>query len=154
MYKVKIHTSRYQDVVFGFVLLEDYIENECNSIVMHQTDGVLCHQVEIEGIYCPLPEPYSFDKDSNLVKILSEYNYDPERVEEYNSVDQIWSDINDKLFFDYQEVNNLKLDYPTSSEGVKWIKITDIEDEQRYCDNYNEILEEDIVIPLLYQNSD
>ena len=88
-----------------------------------QTSGVMCSQVEIEGIFIPLDEPQEWDeKNQKWIKLLegltaANYTY------AYKQIASIWKRINLKLGFGYKGVDE-PAGQPWTQEGIKWIKIT------------------------------
>ncbi len=81
----------------------------------HQTDGVLCHHIFIEGIFLPLPAP------QGLLSQLTTANYKHNE----KKIMRVWREIDKRLFFGYKKMEAPK-GHPPNQEGIEWIKITGI----------------------------
>ena len=94
----------------------------CKSgfIWQQQTDGVLCNQIFIEGVFIPLNKPRG-DFSNDLLKDLQQANYNGR-----SSTKDIWKRIKEAIHFDFEEVDAPN-DLPISQEGLIWIKLTKFE---------------------------
>lgn len=128
------------------------VPKESGVIWQQQTKGILCHHVQIEGVYIPLDKPREAkenDKSFETIDLLSElkqanYNHNEEKIE------KTWNKIKEQISFDFKEIERPSYDYPSTQEGIKWIKITDCAD--RKWENLSELIGENVV--LVYPNCD
>ena len=92
---------------------------ESGFIWQQQTDGIMCHQIFIEGVFIPLERPKgNFGND--LLKELQEANYDGKSTKE------LWKRIKEAMHFNFEEVDAPE-GMPISQEGLLWIKLTKFE---------------------------
>ena len=122
-------------------ILHDLYEHDfglllpCKSGVTweHQTDGVLCHHILIEGIFLPLQKPNGAltisklgreQNDRDLLSRLTQANYDGGGSENAE-IRRIWQEIDKALLFRYKKTEAPK-GQPPNQEGIRWIKITGI----------------------------
>lgn len=154
--------------VIKYLLVQKFgvlIPEKTGFVFGHQTNGVMCHNVYLEGVFFPLkrpkkfytedeslPERYSYLDDEwgnvDLLSALKYHNY------MYNSemVEKVWSDIKDEMRFEFEEVSRPSEDHPKTCEGLKWIKIKEEQEEYfdfRFGDN---VIGK--TVGLLYPNSD
>jgi len=87
----------------------------------HQTAGVCCNQIFIEGIMIPLDRPSGYNikerKHINYLELLTDANYTGDETAD------IWKKINTSLEFEYKIVKEPPKQ-PRQQEGLIWIKIT------------------------------
>jgi hypothetical protein len=120
---------------FGIVIPE-----ETNKIYKNQTGGMLCSRRWIEGKKILLDRPqteldtklkeykYRFDSDyrndGDMLAALKDanYNHDSDKAKD------IWKDIREKLPFKFEEVESPENEM-SNTEAFKWIKITEIDEE-------------------------
>lgn len=94
----------------------------------HQTNGVACNQIYIEGLMIPLAEPRAWDTKwktwVNYLNKLTNANYC------HKDTSKIWEKINGELDFEYKDVDAPK-GQPNIQEGIKWIFIKKIKYPKR-----------------------
>lgn len=127
------------------------IPKETGIYWRQQTKGVMCHHVDIEGIYLPLREPTEWTGDERI-DLLSElrnanYNHDADRRKE------LWEHIRNELKWEFEWVDPPSDDYPNNQEALRWIKITKAYDGGYFWSQPGENLEGKTVA-LVYPNCD
>lgn len=96
----------------------------------HQTLGVRCNQIFIEGLMIPLSRPKEWNEKSNKwIDYLDQltnanYAYDDQEV------DKLWKKINELLNFRYKEIEPPR-GQPSTQEGIKWITVTSVKYPKR-----------------------
>jgi hypothetical protein len=147
----------------------------CESGVVwrQQTDGVSCHQVEIEGIFIPLDKPIkhtftgqkgtaSFKyKSTKLLEKLTTANY------EGRGTRKIWDDIFETMYefggikledVDWEDVMNdmISRGYPGPCEGYKYVRITKLGElyngKKSWADDLSSLIGKPLI--LIYPNCD
>jgi len=107
-----------------------------------QTQGVLCHHVEIEGVFIPLPYPKKI-----LDKIQTSNYYGLEIP-----LKEAWEDLKkflrEREYLEFEEVEAPK-GFPPNQEGLQWIKI---KKWKSIIDERNKL--EGKIVALYYPNSD
>lgn len=84
-----------------------------------QTEGIMCNQIYIEGVFIPLREPKG-TFGNNLLKELQEANYDG------RPTTKLWNRIKKAMHFDFEEIDAPE-GMPPNQEGLQWIKLTKFE---------------------------
>ena len=118
----------------------------------HQTDGVMCHHIFIEGVFLPLPAP------QGLLSQLTTANYKHNE----KKIRRVWREIDKRLFFGYKKMEAPK-GHPSNQEGIQWIKITGIKkvingeksekrEYERNKSNYGGLIGK--TVALIYPNCD
>lgn len=132
------------------------VPGETDIIYVHQTAGVCCHQIYIEGSFIPFREPFEIDRSGdeteriNFITLLSRMNYVGNNEEDFDySYDEVWEKIREKIPFEYEEVNAPE-GHPYSREALKWVRVTD--KEGGAYDQLENL--EGKVVALTYANSD
>lgn len=147
------------DCEFGFV-----IPRETGVVFENQTGGVMCGRRYVEGVKISLNPPkqsdygdneidekYRFDseyiEDGQMLSALSKANYD------YNQelVNEIWEDINEELWFDYESVDAPDNEM-SSTEAFQWVKITGVDKEKAPDLDVDDFVGKTVVMH--YPNSD
>ena len=124
-------------------ILHDLYEHDfglllpCKSGVTweHQTDGVLCNHIFIEGVFLPLPTPHGDPhrrvfkrkekfEPNNLLHQLMQANYKGTSRNK-TEIRRIWQEIDKALFFRYKKTEAPK-GQPPNQEGIRWIIVTEI----------------------------
>ncbi len=107
---------------------------ESGYLWQQQTNGVMCRQVWIEGIYIPLikPRKWIWEKDPTrekgnrtkeiipLLKELQRANYEYRTMD---VTDKIWKDIKEAMKFDFEDIEAPEGQH-RNIEGLRWIKFT------------------------------
>lgn len=158
---------------FGFVL-----PKKTGCLQVNQTKGVMCHDVYIEGIFLPLPNPtvregFEFDGveaegDINLLAALksihrnslgtsiatAEFIHKLSESSNLTDTEIAWKVIQDYLGFKFEEVRSPD-NQPDSCEGLKWVKVKDLKGSSGY--SWRSRFGEKIIgkrAALFYPNSD
>ena len=101
------------------------IPRKTNITWQHQTDGVACNQIFIEGLMIPIERPKEWNQTTreyiDWAKLLTNANYDYN----YKKVAKIWKKIDERLPFVYKEIEPPR-GQPRIQEGIKWIVIKKI----------------------------
>jgi hypothetical protein len=91
----------------------------------HQTEGVLCSHIFIEGVFLPLSMP------QRALDRLQQENYKG-RHRSTATLRSIWQEIDKTLFFRYKRTG-APSGKPPNQEGIQWIKIAAL---KRVVDGY------------------
>ena len=121
----------------------------CESGVIweQQTDGTLCHHVEIEGIFIPLQKPttsYITYKIELLANLLSAYYKGDDEV-----ILKAWDEIKKVMHFDFDIIWDKS---PRNQEGLLWIKLTKFESGHGHGKWVEDLVGKELV--LIFPNSD
>jgi len=114
---------------WGFIIPKD-----TGVIWQHQTDGVCCHQIFVEGVFLPLhdiaymkkhkvPNSGPFHKERrSLLHDLAELNY-------HNKDNSgLWTEIQEESGIKFQFIENKdvpKPPLPRNIEGIQWVIVTE-----------------------------
>ena len=98
----------------------------------HQTDGVCCNQIYIEGIMIPL-----IPNNEELLNKLTTANYNYDKIK----VKQIWKEIDKSLEFEYKQIVAPE-GWARTQEGLKWIQIIKIKYPKKKNERVDKILYE------------
>lgn len=130
----KLHPTVYSHN-WGFVI-------PCKSGVVwqQQTGGIMCNQVDIEGIFIPLDEPLG-----GLLKALQSHNYN------YKNTSDIWKQIREAMHFDYDKID-APSGMPPNQEGLQWIVLTRFEDGWGHGSWVKDLV--GMTLALIYPNCD
>ncbi len=140
-YNTKTIIDKYFD--FGLV-----IPKETDIVFQHQTCGIRCSQVFVEGVFIKLPYPEVQEIDLMHKLSIANYHFEEERAEElWKAIDEFLENKVDLVYEDIEAPEGER--YDRNQEGMKWIRIENYDDCDRRLSNLSE---EEVV--MFYLNSD